>query len=56
MDLKISVEVYFFDEEFESALLFLKNAKAIFSVCDVITRKVYWAKVGRLDAIKEAPW
>ena len=30
-----------FDEEFESALLFLKNAKAIFSVCDVITRKVY---------------
>ena len=32
-----------FDEEFESALLFLKNAKAIFSVCDVITRKVYFS-------------
>ena len=31
-----------FDEEFESALLFLKKSKAIFSVCDVITRKVYF--------------
>ena len=30
-----------FDEEFESALRFLKKSKAIFSVCDVITRKVY---------------
>ena len=31
-----------FDEEFESALRFLKKSKAIFSVCDVITRKVYY--------------
>ena len=30
-----------FDEEFESALRFLKKSKAIFSVCDVITRTVY---------------
>ena len=30
-----------FDEEFECALRFLKKSKAIFSVCDVITRKVY---------------
>ena len=30
-----------FDEEFESALRFLKKSKAIFTVCDVITRKVY---------------
>ena len=30
-----------FDEEFESALRFFKKSKAIFSVCEVITRKVY---------------
>ena len=33
-----------FDEEFESALHFLKKLKAIFSVCDVITKKVYYMK------------
>ena len=41
-----------FDEEFESALLFLKNAKAIFSVCDVITRKVYYSDNDKLKAYK----
>ena len=31
-----------FYEEFESAIRFLKISKAIFSVSDVITRKVYF--------------
>ena len=42
MGLKISAEVYFFHEEFESALRSLNKSKAIFSVCDVITTEVYW--------------
>ena len=35
-----------FDQEFEYALSFLKKSKAIFSVCDVITRKVYYIIFG----------
>ena len=43
-----------FDEEFESALRFLKKSKAIFSVCDVITRKVYLRKV--FDYVSNSVW